>query len=328
MDASNISNRTSDPIAPKSAHINAALSDFASAYAPPGLIADFVSPPILVDKKSDSFHKRTRKDVETLTDNRVGERGQINESSYDVSSGSYTCLGYGLKGPVSRALQATADPALSPKEFAAQDVMLKNMLQREVRVATQITTSGNWATGSTSAAGNVWSDTTSGTPLTDVHTALEAMPATGDARRVGVCALEVFNALSRHPQIRDLHGTGQGQIDENTLARYLRLDELYVSDAWKVTSNPGQATITRARIWLATVFAVVLVPRQLMSTEQTMFSATFRRNLGGSSNGILAREWFVEDEGTEGTDYVAVTHEDDEVVIQDDAGYLITSVLA
>ena len=73
--------RASDPIAPKSAHISAALSDFASAYSTPEYIADAVSPVILVDKDKDSFHKRLREDVESTVNNLVGERSAINEAS-------------------------------------------------------------------------------------------------------------------------------------------------------------------------------------------------------------------------------------------------------
>ena len=50
-------------------------------------------------------------------------------------------------------------------------------------------------------------------------------------------------------------GDGQGQIDNEALAKYLGLDMLLVSDAQKNTANTGQATLVTARVWLATVFA-------------------------------------------------------------------------
>lgn len=319
--------RASDPIAPTNAHINAALTDFASAYQPGDMIADFVSPVILTEKKSDDFHKRLRKDVSTAVANRVGVRGKLNESTYDITTGEYKCLGYGLSGPVPLELQATADAALSVKEWATKDVMVRNALCREIRVADQVMTSGNWAASATAAATAVWTSTSSGVPLDDIHGALESMPSKGDSLKVGACALEVFNALKRHPQIRDLHGTGQGQISRETLAEYLGLDELHVSEAWKNTANTGQAA-SYSRVWLATAFAILLVPKVVVTTQQTMFCATFRRNIKGSKNGILTREWHVANEGTEGTDMVACTHEDDEVIVQDDSGFLITGVRA
>lgn len=318
--------RASDPLYPGNAHINAALTDFASNYSNGALLADRVSPIFLVDKKSDSFFKFAQKDATTALANRVGERGAIPEVTIEEATGSYTCLGYGLKAPVTRALQATADPVVMPKERSTRNVMLRNMLQREIRVADQITTSGNWNANNTAAATAVWSNQTTGVPLTDIHTALEAIPASGsDSLKIGICALEVFHDLMSHPQIRDLHGTMTGQISAQVLAGYLGLDELLVSDAQKNTANTGQA-VSLSRIWLNTVFAIVKVPRTIEGTDQELFSCTFRRRLAGASDGILVREWHVEDAGTEGTDMIAVTHEDDEVIVQDDQGYLITSV--
>lgn len=318
--------RASNPLAPASAHVNAALSDFASSYSNGRLFADRVSPVILVDKKSDSFHKFIQKDSTTAVDNRVGERGAIPEVTIENETGSYTCLGYGLRGPVSRALQATADPAVNPKQRTAKNLMLRNMLQREIRVAAQIMTAANWASANTAAATAVWSNAVTGVPLTDIQTAREAIPAGGDdeSQLVGICALEVFHDLISHPQIRDLHGMSVGQIDAPTLASYLGLDELLVSDAQKNTANSGQA-VSLSRIWTATMFAMVRVPKSLQGLDQQLFGCTFRRKIAGSSNGILVREWHVENEGTEGTDHLAVTHEDDEEIIQNNQGFLLTS---
>lgn len=320
--------RASDPLSPSNAHINAALTDFAASYSNGELIADRVSPIFLVDKKSDSFFKFTQKDATTALSNRVGERGAIPEATIEEGTGSYTCLGYGLKGPVSRALQASADPAVQPKQRTARNIMLRNMLQREIRVADQVMTSGNWAAANTAAATAVWSNKTSGVPLDDIHTALEAIPASGsDSLKIGVCALEVFHALISHPQIRDLHGTMTGQISRDVMAGYLGLDELLVSDAQKNTANTAQ-TVSLSRIWSATAFAIVKVPRTVEGLDQELFSVTFRRRLAGAPNGILVREWHEEDAGTEGTDMIAVTHEDDEVIVQSNQGFLLTSVLS
>jgi len=318
--------RASDPLAPSTAHVSAALSDFASSFSNGEFFADRVSPVILVDKKDDGFFKFARKDSTTELSNRVGVRGSLNEATIESAQGSYECLGYGLKGPVSRATQAVEDPAVNLKQRTSANIMNRNLLSREIRVATQITTSGNWDATATTAATAVWSNQTTGVPLTDIHTALEAIPAAGEeSLKIGICALEVFNDLRAHPQIRDLHGDGQGQISSAVLAEYLGLDELLVSDAQKNTANTG-AALSISRVWLATVFAIVRVPKQLLDTNQQMFSATFRRKIAGASDGILVREWHEPDEGTEGTDMLAVSHEDDEVIIQDVSGHLLTSV--
>lgn len=320
--------RASSPISPASAHTNAALSDFASAYTNSKFIADLISPVIVTEKLSDTFYKRERKDVSTALDNAVGARGKMSEASYDLSTGTYTCKGYGLKQAVSLQLQGNADDAISPKEWAVMNVMQRNLLAREIRVADQVMTAANWAAGSKATASNYWSDEASGTPLVDIHTAIEAIPSDGeDSQLVGVCSTEVFHALRRHPEIRDMHGTGTGQLSAEVLAGYLELDLLHVTRVQKNTANTGQ-TASYSRVWDATKFAIVQVPRNVRSTEQQVFSVTFRHQIAGGANGMLTREWHVADEGTEGVDYVACSHKDDEVIVQNDQGYLISGVLA
>lgn len=318
--------RASDPLSPSNAHIAAALGDFASSYSNGKFLADRVSPIIPVDKDSDSFYQFARKDATTDTVEVVGEQGEIPLSTIETANATYVTLGYGLRAPVSRALQVTADAAIRPKERSTAALMQRLMLAREIRVASKITTSGNWDSGSRAAATALWSDQTSGVPLTDIQTALEAIPASGDdSLLIGICALEVYHDLSSHPQIRDMHGTLPGQIDEVVLAKYLKLDELLVSNVQKNTANTGQDPVY-SRVWLDTVFAIVKVPRQLMGVDQEMFCATFRRNMEGGAGGMLVREWNEPALGTEGTDMIAITHRDDEFVIQDDSGYLITTV--
>jgi len=319
--------RASDPLSPKTAQASVPLADFASVYTNGVFCADLVSPIRYTDDITGTYYKFAQKDSTTELDNIVGELGAINEVTIESTTGSYTCIGYGLRGPVSRQLQAVADEIVDPKRRVTQNIMHRNLLSREIRVANQITTSGNWASGATTAASAVWSDQTSGTPLTDIQTALESVPASnGLSRKIGVCALEVFHDLVSHPQIRDLHGTAPGQITHDVLAGYLGLDQLIVSDAQKNTANTGVA-VSMSRVWLATVFAIVLVPAS-PGPDQECFSATIRRNLSGGSNGILVREWYEPGQGTEGTDHIAVTHEDDEVIVRNDAGHLLTSVRA
>lgn len=315
----------SNPISPASAHTNGALANFASAYSNSKFIADLVCPVIPVDKESDTFYKRLRKDVETALDAKLGARGSMNEASYDLDDDTYQVNGYGLKEAVDYSLQTNADAPIDPKRWATQNVMQRLMLAREIRVADLIMSAGSWAASNTSAAGDPWTDATNGTPVDDILTAQEAIPSDGEeSRLVGVCSLEVFHALRKHPQVRDLHGMETGQLKAAQLADYLELDELHVSRVFKNTANTGQ-TRSSSRVWSATAFAIVQVPTQLMSTQQQVFAVTFRKNqpAGGAIN---VREWHEPAEGYNGTDFVAAEHKDDEKVIQDDQGYLITGV--
>jgi hypothetical protein len=320
----------SAPVSPASARINNALTDFASAYKNSQFIADAVCPILLTDKESGSFQKRLRKDQATPLDNRVGARGAIKEASYDLDSGTYLVEGRGLKQAIPEGVVLNADAVLDPKQLATQNVMQRNMLAREIRVADLIMTGGNWAVANTGAVSPNWDDEVDGVPLTNLQTGLQAIPFNGDdVRVIGVCSDVVFDTLSRHPQIMGLRGGGGtqgGPVSPEELASFLRIDSIFVSKVHKNTANTGQ-TASYSRVWTATTFAFVVVPTVLTSTEATVFAVTHRQNLPGSQKGFRVREWREEGEGIGGTDYVAAEHKDDENIIQNDAGYLFTSVL-
>lgn len=319
-----------DPVSPRNAHINAALSNFASAYQNSQYLADEVSPVFLVDKESDSFHKRLRIDEATILDDAAGPRAQLKEATYDLDEDSYSVRPRGLRQAVPESLVLNADASLSPEQLAVANVMNKIKLARENRVATQIMTAGNWASGNTAAVSNAWSDEASGTPLADLQTGLQAIPFNGDdVRVIGVCSDLVWHALSRHPQLMSLRaggGSAGGPLSTAELAGFLEVDSILVSKIHKNTANLG-ATASYSRIWGTSTFAWVVVPTELMSTEQTIFSCTFRHNLPGSVKGIRVREWHDPSAGVGGCDFKACELKDAEKVIQNDAGYLFTSVL-
>lgn len=317
------------PVSPRSAHIDAALSDFAAAYTNSQYIADEVSPVILVDKESNAFFKRLRVDSATVVDDSAGPRAQLKEASYELEEDSYSVRPRGLRQLVSESLMLNADAALDPDQIAVSNVMNKIKLAREDRVASAIMTPGNWAVSNTAAAAAPWNDTVNSDPLGDLHTALEAIPFNGDDVRVlGVCSDRVWNTLSRHPQIMSLRaggGTQGGPVRREELADYLGIDGIRVSKIHKNTAALGQ-TASYSRVWGTSTFALVVVPATLMSTEQTIFCATFRHDLPGGVGGMRVRRWHDPSLGVGGGDYVACELKDDEKVVQNDAGYLITSV--
>lgn len=320
---------TAKPIAPTSAEISAELTDFAASYQNSQFIADEVCPILLVTRESDSYPKRLRIDQASIEDDYVGPRGRIPEVTYGVDEGTYRVKGRGKKAAVSEALELAADPSLNVRQAATQRAMQSVKLGREKRVADLIMTASNWASSNTGAVSNPWTDVTSGTPVDDMQTALEAIPFNGDDVTIwGVCSDQVLHTLQRHPQIKDLRGGGStvdGLMDADAIARGVGFDRLFVSKIHRNTAAPG-LTASYSRIWDSTKFAFVVVPKGMPSTEATLFACTFRFTLPGAVNGVRVREWNEPAEGLGGTDYVACELKDDEGVVQDDAGYLLTGV--
>jgi hypothetical protein len=319
-----------DPIAPNSAHISGPLTNFAAMYQNSQFVGDFLVPPLLVDEPGATFQKRMRADQAISYDDYVGPRSRINEITYELEDDTYSVRPRGLAHACGRQTQQAANAALSPKETGVATVMQGIKLRREIRVADLIMTSGNWASGNTGAITNDWDDYVDGAPVTDMKAGLQAVPFNGDDVKIyGVCSDIVWDAVSLHPQVMSLRSNGGsegGPVAPDELAKHLRIDGIFVSKVHKTSSALG-LTVTYSRVWGATTFAFVVVPKQLMSTEQMTFGVNFMHNLEGSTQGIRAREWYDPALGQGGTDMIAVELSDHEKVIQNDAGYLFTSVL-
>lgn len=318
-----------NPIAPASARLNNALTDFASAYVNNSFVCDELSPVLLVDKMTGEYGKRLRIDVATPVDDRVGPRDRVKEITYDVDSGTYSCEGRGLQQAVPKELLGNADAWVQPELFATENVLQRLKLAREIRVAALINTQANWATSNTSAVSTTWDDEVNATPLTDLLTARRGIPFHGDAVNViGVCSDVVWDALSIHPQILSILGGGSvsGEVTTDQLAKRLRLSKIVVSDLEKNTAAIG-LTGSYSRVWSATQFCMVVVPKTLVSTEQSVFSVTTRFKYPESKNGMVAYDWIEMAEGLGGTQHVAAGMYDDEVIVQNDAGYQLRSVL-
>jgi hypothetical protein len=320
-----------DVISPNSAFISGPLTNFAASYANSEFIGDNLVPPFPVDLAGATYQKRLRADSHAaFADDYVGTRGRINEVTYSLEEATYLTKSRGLSHAIPRLTQQVANAALSPKEIGVETVMQEIKLRREIRQADLIMTGGNWATANTGAITNDWDDYVDGAPVTDMKAGIQAIPFNGASVKIyGVCSDIVWDAVSMHPQVMSLRSNGGsegGPVAPDELAKHLRISGIFVSKIGKLTSVPG-VTATYGRVWGSTTFAFVVVPTTLMSTEQMMFGTTFMHNLDGSKNGVRVREWYEPAQGQGGTDMVAVELSDCEKVIQNDAGYLFTSVL-
>ena len=300
-------------------HIDSALSNFATAYENSGFIADRICPIVPVEKRSDTYFKRDRRDGAHAINDMLSPKGKANEFRYGLSTASYQVEDRGLVDFVGSTMQANADAPLDPRQMSTTALMQQILLAREIRVASIMTTSSGFT--NTGAAGVVWTNEATSTPIADINTAIAAIPFSGeDTSLVAYCARPVWNALRKHPALLALKGVSQGQVSRQEFAAYFELDELLVSDSWKDTNNIGQDA-SYARAWLATVFGVVRVPKVLTGPDQSVFAVTFRANPG-----LQVRTWDEPSIGKGGSEAIQVEVSDDEKIVQADMGYLITSV--
>jgi hypothetical protein len=297
------------------------LSTFVAGYAGGGFIADIVCPPVKVEFPSATYEKYLRKDLETPYDSHIGPRSTANELDYEKTTGAYLVKDYALKHPVTWTEMRLHGEARS-REKAAMLLIQNLLLQREIRVATLMQTAGNYAAGNTAAATGVWSDATKD-PLTDLQTAIAAIPAGMEqgTKLVGVFPGTAWTELTRHTSMLGA-GSPTPVVDEAQVKRLLGLDEILIPKTVKNTANRG-AAVSRTPIWDPTKPFVVRVPTGEPRDEVGLFAATFRMK-GESEEGLDVRRWDGPEIGIGGAEWVQVECAEDNAIVMNDMGYLIT----
>lgn len=306
-------------------HVDKALSDFASRYSNGDYHADKLSPPVPVDNRSDKYFTYSRRDVTKRVDDRLSVQGHANEVGYTQGQQNYSVEDRGLNGVVPTEVERNADAPLSPEEDETDVVMEALMREREIRVATLLTTAANFASGNSTTLTNAWTDRTNGVPVDDFNTGLAVLPPIANSRTLAIMSRPVWNALRTHPQLTGLRaggGTVAGQVSRAEAAAALEVDEILVSDSWYDSANEGQA-ISLSRIWDATKAVIVRVPQRPRGNRIHAFSVSFR-----CKPGITVRRWFDPNRGKGGSTIIRVEFSDDEVIVQNDAAYLMQNAAA
>lgn len=310
------------PVSPQSSRVDSALTQFALGYRNDKFVADRLSQPVPFDDVAGKYLTRTRREVSHAVNDLISARGRHNEVTWDETWTGFVLLDRGLKCVISEQHRkaAAANGLLSPEQVGIARTMQQMMLNREIRIGSSLTTSGNFT--NTGAAGTVWTNKTSSTPVDDIKTAVAAIPSVGaDTKLVGYCALPVWNALTSHPSILALKGVSEGLVSESEFARYLGLDEFHVSTVRKETANLGQ-TASYGYCFTATTFGVIAVPRATPSSlDAEGFCFTIRQ-----TPGVEVRSWEEPGEGKGGSTAHAVELSEIDIIPQADQGYLITSV--
>lgn len=317
-----------------SSSVNAALSAFASGYTNNGFIADKVFPVIMSEKISGTYFSKSKTDVTTIYEDLAGPSSEPSVVDYATSKNDFTLVARHLMAYVPYALIDNADDPLRPREEYAATVLQQLLLAHERRCATVAMTTTSYVSANRLTAAALWSNEATSTPLADVNAAIAALaPADpGKTKLVGFCALEVAQALGKHPSILGLRGGGslaEGQAMADEIAKKLGLDELVVSDVQYNSAARG-ATASYARAWDATKFGVHRVPRSTPSMEsaQSLFGCSFRWQ-GPNQMPFEAVEWEEPKRGPgKGSLGIKLSHWTlGAAVIQNDMGAIISTVL-
>lgn len=182
-------------------HIEQALTNISIAYRNESYIADQVFPVVPVAKKTDHYFIFNegawfRDEVAIRA---PGTRAQ--RADYTITTASYVCINYALAKAVPDEVRANADNPLRPEVEATEYVTDALLRARELRVATLVTTTTNWAYSSSPAT--QWSSDTSD-PMGDIENAVNGVVSRiGIMPNVAVMSWDVWRKLKNHPDLLD-----------------------------------------------------------------------------------------------------------------------------
>lgn len=314
-------------------HVDAALANYAAGYgmADTGLIADMVAPVLEVPAASDKYFTWDKDDVfQDGQDLVVAPGGAVKEFSPRISNALYATIGYGASAFVPMEIIANADAGLDPQRKAVARCVTLLRQARERRVATLVTTAGNWTGGYTStlAAGAKWNGGASSDPVANIYAAVEAslLPVTGVAM-----SEPVFHAFVQNAQVQKYVASkstvGPVPMKENAsqFSALLGLPPFIVG-----TRKAKTGASTYGYIWGSNV-ALLHAESSAPSDGQSISTArTFRWNGanggakdGSMSGGFLVRSYFDPRKGPRGSMVFVVTHNDAEVMTSPFVGGLI-----
>jgi hypothetical protein len=218
-----------------------------------GYIADAVAPRLRVDSSLFRYPLYKIEEAFTVYDNQIDRLGRLNEIVESATETSGATIDYGLleKLPYRDEKMATAGSASIPfplKARAVRNVIDKNQLAREIRVAGIVQNTANYTNGYTVTPATKWSDYNNSDPVATIMDAQAGMLVPAN---VGVTSLAGLNFLKRHPKIHTALGgaaTSGRLATIEEIAQVFNLERIIVGNTLKQTSKRGQA-LTTGPIW-------------------------------------------------------------------------------
>jgi hypothetical protein len=286
-------------------HVNAALTNYAAGYKLGASIADFVAPPVMVDKASNYYYTWDKDDaLQGAHTQLVSEAAPIPEISPRLSSTLYTTVPYGLASFVPQGLSANADTPLNPRMAAISRIQNAMSIGREARAAAALMSASVFSGyTATIAAGAKWNGGATSNPLNDLLTAIEnaLMPITDV-----VMSQRVWHAFVQNPNVAKFGMyKDSDNMSPSALSALLKLPPITIG-AMKVKSNTAG---TYGYAWgngclLLHREAGPTVDQQSISTAKTF--RWVKGGMGVDSNGFRVRQWYDPAKGQDGGEYVAV----------------------
>jgi len=294
-------------------HVSTALTQVAIGYSNAAYIARQIFPIVPVTKDTDQYYIFTKADWFRDEALPVAPGNGPQESGYGTSTSPYVCIQYGSRIPLPYRVRDNADNVIQPRTRAVRLASDKVELALEIRVATLITTAGNWTTTASLSSGSLWSADTSD-PFSAITTAKSAVrDLIGRDPNTIVMGAKVWDQLWKHPDVTDRlkYTVTGGAPTPQQLGSLFMIDRVLIGAAIKNTANEG-ATASYSSVW-GKDFWIGYVSAN-PAVDEPSAGYVFR-----SGNRIA--QWL--DDALRYREVYDVLETTDEVVSSADAGYLI-----
>jgi hypothetical protein len=303
------------------------LQAIALAYRNDSMIADAVLPRKPVGLQSFKFLAYPKGQLMTVTETRVSRKGTPNQVEFTATEMTDSTNDEALDDMVPIAdIELAAKQGLpDPLGQAVEGLTDLIALKREVRTAALVFGAGNYAASNKTALAGIhqWSDYTAGNsdPINDIVTGLDSCIYRPNVMVLGQA---VSSKLRRHPAIlKSFNGTSgdTGMVPLQYLADLFELEEVLVGQGWVNTAKKGQSA-TLSRVWGK---SCALIYRDKLANPQRSsptfgFTAQFGPRIAGQQ--------YDGDVGMRGGQKVRVGESVKELLMANDLGYFIDTVIA
>jgi len=283
-----------DPRGGGNVHIDKVLTDISVGYPNNGLVGEALFPRVPVRKQSDKYYIFGRESFSVDPGGDVrGPGTPANEiPGLAVSTDSYFAVEHALQISVTPEERENADNPLDPDRDGTELVTGKLMLAREVTMQTNVTTTGNYASGySTTLSGTAqWNDYANSDPIGDTRTATRKIHSGLFLEpTVGVFPYQVMTQLEDHPDfIERIKYSERGILTAEIIASVLGVPEIIVPGVGLNTANPGQ-TVALSYLWGKDVVFAYVPPRPGLKVPA--FAYEFCWTYGPATPQVVLRWW-------------------------------------
>ena len=293
------------------------LTQIALAYRNPAYIADLVLPRAVVGTQEFKYLSHTKAESYTIPDTTVGRKGRTNEVEFSATESTSSTIDYGLEVGVPQSDIDNAPANYNPMGRNTELLAELVMLDRELRVATEVFTAGNYATANkeTLAGSDQWTHASSD-PIDKIMAALDAAFIRPNFMVLGQ---EAWTALRQNPVI--MKATNKNSGDKGAAARaavaeLFELQDIYVGQGRYNSAKPGQ-TATYGRLWTDSALLFYKNP-----TAMPNMGVTF--GLTAQWGDKVAMQWEDRNIGLRGGQKVRMGESVKELILAADCAYLFS----